>query len=106
MDHFSLAFLSISVCLRAFCLTPSSLWVHGYLNPKQDLPWVLEWLIVFASALALMTISLSLVSAITAHTIGVLYYCMLCDAIHFRRNIEGEPRTKAFYLPSNQNSLE
>ena len=58
--------------------------LHGYLNPKQDLPWVLRlWLIAFASALALMTISLSLVSAITAHTIYdlVLLHAMRRDSL-------------------------
>ena len=58
--------------------------LHGYLNPKQDLPWVLRlWLIAFTSALALMTISLSLVSAITAHTIYdlVLLHAMRRDSL-------------------------
>ena len=58
--------------------------LHGYLNPKQDLPWVLRlWLIAFASALALLTISLSLVSAITAHTIYdlVLLHAMRHDSL-------------------------
>ncbi|MGB1050813.1 MAG: CPBP family intramembrane glutamic endopeptidase [Chitinophagales bacterium] len=58
--------------------------LHGYLNPKQDLPWVLRlWLIAFASALGLMTISLSLVSAITAHTIYdlILLHAMRRDSL-------------------------
>ena len=58
--------------------------LHGYLNPRQDLPLVLRlWLVAFASALGLMTISLSIASAIIAHTIYdlVLLHAMRKDSL-------------------------
>lgn len=58
--------------------------LHGYLNPRQDLPLVLRlWLVAFASALGLMTISLSISSAIIAHTIYdlVLLHAMRKDSL-------------------------
>lgn len=58
--------------------------LHGYLNPKQDLPWILRlWLITFSSVLGLITIRLSIVSAIVAHTIYdlVLLHAMRRDSL-------------------------
>jgi membrane protease YdiL (CAAX protease family) len=58
--------------------------LHGYLNPKQDLPWVLRlWLVAFSGVLGLITLSFSIVSAITAHTIYdlVLLHAMRRDSL-------------------------
>ncbi|HAB89060.1 MAG TPA: hypothetical protein DCF84_00900 [Bacteroidetes bacterium] len=58
--------------------------LHGYLNPKQDLPWVLRlWLVTFSGALGLITLSFSIVCAIIAHTIYdlVLLHAMRRDSL-------------------------
>ena len=58
--------------------------LHGYLNPRQDFPWILRlWLVTFSSVLGLVTISLSILCAITAHTIYdlVLLHTMRKDSL-------------------------
>ena len=58
--------------------------LHGYLNPRQDLPWVLRlWLVAFSSVLGIVTISLSITCAMTAHTIYdlVLLHAMRRDSL-------------------------
>ena len=50
--------LSISVYPRYSVKCHLFVGLHGYLNPRQDLPWILRlWLVAFSSVLGLVTIA-------------------------------------------------
>ena len=74
----------ISLPLGIFLNAVFFVGLHGYLNPRQDFPWILRlWLVAFASVLGLITISVSIVCAITAHTLYdlILLHAMRRDSL-------------------------